>query len=376
MSTRTSPARNHAAVSSPRVHMTGSQWFSTTAGGLNRYFTDLYEALHGRSDIDVSAAAFGEPEPGGQSWGPSEGSTLSRFRTSYWHAWDIPRGTIIDRHFCLYGRPAAVPGRRHPLVVHFHGPWAAEAAIAGSSKRNVRAKYLMERMRYSRADRVVVLSQHFRQLLVDDYGIAEDRVQVIPPGVNLRRFGAALGATSPAGGPRTVLCVRRLDPRMGIDVLLRAWRTVQSGTSDIRLAIVGSGDAEADLRRLTDELGVAETVTFEGLVDDDELVTMYGSAALTVVPSIALEGFGLIALESLAAGRAPVVTDCGGLPDAVRGLDQSLVVPAGDAAALADRLLAALGGDLPDAERCRTHAESFSWNRAAERHVAMYAELT
>jgi glycosyltransferase involved in cell wall biosynthesis len=90
---------------------------------------------------------------------------------------------------------------------------------------------------------------------------------------------------------------------------------------------------------------------------------------------VKLEGFGLIALESLASGRAPIVTDCGGLPDSVRGLDPSLIVPSGDAGALADRIVRSLDGDVPGPGQCRTHAESFSWHAAAERHVAMYQEL-
>lgn len=83
----------------------------------------------------------------------------------------------------------------------------------------------------------------------------------------------------------------------------------------------------------------------------------------------------MIALESLAAGRAPVVTDCGGLPDAVRGLDPSLIVPAGDAEALADRIAAALSGRVPGRRQCRAHAETYSWDAAAQRHVALYEEL-
>jgi glycosyltransferase involved in cell wall biosynthesis len=116
-------------------------------------------------------------------------------------------------------------------------------------------------------------------------------------------------------------------------------------------------------------------VSFEGHATDERLNELYARAALTVVPSVDLEGFGLIALESLAAGRAPVVTDCGGLPDSVRGLDATLIVPRSDASALANRIVHALDGEVPGPARCRTHAEAFSWDAAAERHAAMYREL-
>ncbi|MFC8041993.1 glycosyltransferase family 4 protein [Nocardia sp. NPDC057353] len=343
--------------------MTGSEWFGSAHGGLNRYFTDLHAALAGRTDVTVDAAAFGDAPAGARSWGPTGGSTLHRARTAYA---DAPAGTaVLDRHFALYGPPAR---RGSALVVHFHGPWAAESRMAGDGAAATRAKYLLERVRALRADRFVVLSEHFRDLLVADYGVRAEAISVIPPGVDLEQFRPA-----PAGAAPLVLCVRRLEHRMGIDVLLRGWPSVLAEHPEARLVIVGTGTAEAALRAQAGPLGAS--VRFAGRVRDDELAALYAEAALTVVPSVALEGFGLIALESLAAGRAPVVTACGGLPDSVRELDESLIVVPGDAAALAARLVAALDGKLPDPQRCRAHAETFSWTAAADRHVALYREL-
>ncbi|MFJ4657379.1 glycosyltransferase family 4 protein [Nocardia sp. NPDC088792] len=344
--------------------MTGSEWFSAAPGGLNRYFTDLYTALAREPEISVTAKAFGAAPDGAASWGPTGGSTLQRARAAYLDRADLPRGAVLDRHFSLYG-PSPV---RNPLVVHFHGPWAAESRMAGEGARAVRAKYLLERLRYTFADRFVVLSQHFRQLLIHDYRVPADRVRVIPPGVDLDRFPA----TEPPTAPGTVLCVRRLERRMGIDVLLRAWPAVRAEQPHARLVIVGTGTAETELRGLA---GDDPTISFTGAVRDRDLTELYRQAELTVVPSLALEGFGLIALESLAAGRAPIVSDCGGLPDSIRELDASLIVPPGGTEALAARITAALAGARPDPGRCRAHAETFAWPIAARRHRDLYAEL-
>ncbi|WP_043651376.1 glycosyltransferase family 4 protein [Nocardia thailandica] len=348
--------------------MTGAEWFAAAPGGLNRYFTDLYTALAARPEITVSAAAFGAAPAGATSWGPTGGGTVRRAAVA---AADrghrLPRGAVLDRHFALYG-----PARRSgPVVVHFHGPWAGESRAAGAGAAAVRAKYVLERLRYRGADRFVVLSRHFRDLLVDDYGVPADRVVVIPPGIDTDRY--TVGPATPAAP--TVLCVRRLEHRMGIDRLLRAWPAVLDAHPGARLTLVGTGTAEAELRALATALDPRGTVTFTGRADDADLARRYRECAVTVVPSVALEGFGLIALESLASGRAPIVTDCGGLPDSVRGLDPSLIVPAGDSDALAARLVAALDGGVPDAARCRAHARTFSWAAAAAAHAALYQEL-
>jgi len=346
--------------------MTGAEWVSAAPGGLNRYFTDLYAALDALPELQVSAAAFGPAPAGGRSWGPTGGTTLRRARTALFDRRDLARNTVLDRHFCLYG-PLA--DGRHPLVVHFHGPWAAESRLAGAPDRSVRAKYLLERLRYARADRFVVLSRSFRELLIQDYHIRADRIAVIPPGV------APQAVASPApqrDSPPTVLCVRRLERRMGIDVLLSAWPAVLTEHPHARLVLVGTGSAERELRDLARGL---DSVAFTGYVPDADLPGHYARAALTVVPSLALEGFGLVTLASLAAGRAPIVTDCGGLPDSVRTLDDSLIVPPGDAAALGARIAAGLRGALPTPQQCRAHAATYSWAAAARAHLALYREL-
>lgn len=365
-----SVATPNSAVAPVRVHMTGAEWFATTRGGLNRYFTDLFDAMTRHPGVDVSASAFGTPSDGGNSLGPAAGSTFRRVRTAFGDRIGASENAVLDRHFALYGPPRRGFGGKRPLVVHFHGPWADESRMSGESERAVRAKYLLERLRYSGADRYVVLSEHFRALLADRYHVRPEHIRVVPPGVDLTRFVPAPSSRRPM-----FLCVRRLEKRMGIDVLIDAWRQVVAGYPDAQLVIVGTGSEESSLRGQVHDHGLTGSVTFEGNASDQRLAELYREALATVVPTVSLEGFGLIALESMAAGRAPIVTDCGGLPDSVRDFDPSLIVAPGDADALADRLCRALTGDLPDPARCRAQAEKFTWDVAVDRHIAMYREL-
>ena len=125
---------------------------------------------------------------------------------------------------------------------------------------------------------------------------------------------------------------------MGLDTLLVAWRQVVEAVPGATLLVIGDGSARGDLQDLAREMNISGSVRFQGRVDDVDLVSAYQAADVSVVPSIALEGFGLVALESLACGTPVVVTDCGGLPEAVAGLDASLIVQSRSAGALADRL--------------------------------------
>jgi len=353
-----------------RIEMTGSEWFSSRPGGLNRYFESLFAALSGQAGVTVEAAAFGAAPPNGKSWGPSAGGALHRLRPSRRRTSTRP-ADIADRHFAVYGpRPGAYPADT-VQVVHFHGPWAAESAAAGARRASVAAKRLIELRRYRAADHLVVLSSPFREILVNDYSIEPPRISVIPPGVDLSHFSSEPERTDSS----VVLCVRRLEHRMGIHRLIEAWPAIAGSCLGAELRIVGTGSFELGLREQAATSPAASSIRFLGQLTDAELAHAYADATVTVVPSVALEGFGLIALESLAAGRAPIVTDCGGLPDAVSELDPTLIVQTDSSTALAGRVIRALQGDRPTRHACRLHAERFSWSEVARRHIDLYARL-
>jgi glycosyltransferase involved in cell wall biosynthesis len=158
---------------------------------------------------------------------------------------------------------------------------------------------------------------------------------------------------------------------MGIDVLLRAW--AESRPVGFRLVIVGDGVDRIRLAELARELGVADTVTFTGQVPDEELRDLYGTAWASVIPTVQLEGFGLVALESLASGTPVIASAVGGLCEFLAGGFRDLLVPPGDVAALSRALSrAAAGTGLPSSEECVALAAEFSWTRTAQRLLAEY----
>ena len=276
------------------------------------------------------------------------------------------------------------PLRRRPLVVHFQGPWADESAAMGQKAFRCAVKRLVERRVYSRASSFVVLSNSFRRMLIERYGVVPWDVVTLSPGVDTDRFRpgdrelarAALGV--PSGGAWVAVTVRRLVPRMGLEVLLDAWSAVVgAATLPVLLLIAGDGPSRPTLEAQAERLGLTNFVRFLGRVDDARLISVYRAADVSVVPSVALEGFGLVVLESLATGTPVIASDVGGLSEAVGGFDEGLLVPPGDPHSLAERLIGAMHASrpLPLASACRRYAEGFSWTEVAGRHADLYRRL-
>jgi glycosyltransferase involved in cell wall biosynthesis len=354
-------------------------------GGLNRYVQGLHGAL-AREGGQLRTIVLGPAQrtPPGVTEAAAEGASLpARLRAFDRQARRWGGGAdVVDVHFALLAFLPVVLGalRGKPLVVHFHGPWAEESSESGESRQVVlRLKKGVERAVYRRAHRLVVLSDAFAEVLVRQYGIAAHRVRVVPPGLDLEAFSpgraAARGHLGLEEGRRVVFTARRLVARMGLDVLLAAWARMDRRSDDL-LVIAGEGPAGAELAELVDAAGLQGSVRLLGRIDEDDLVAHYRASDVCVLPSVALEGFGLTAVEALACGSPVVVSDVGGLPEVVRDLDPSLVVPAGDPDALAARLALALAGRVPDAQACRRHAETFSWGRAARVHRRVYDEAS
>lgn len=350
----------------------GMGWFPDHVGGLNRYLRDLHlaQAVAGQEPVSVVLGPLRQPVAGVL---PVSAASDHLFRRLLAVARAVRRHQqavdVVDVHFALYGLLPALLRRDLPLVVHFQGPWALESEAVGRARWSLAARGAVERAVYRRATRLIVLSQPFADLLVARYGVPQARIRVIPPGVDLARFTPAAAAGD--GGP-SIVAARRLVPRMGLDVLLRALPLLE--TSDVRLTVVGAGPELPALQALAVALGVDDRTDFAGEVDDDELVRRYREADVVAVPSLALEGFGLVVLEALACGTPAVVTRVGGLPEAVAGLDPGLVVPPEDPAALARALDRVLTGHGPSPAACRKHAEGFGWARAVQSVDEVYQQ--
>lgn len=193
---------------------------------------------------------------------------------------------------------------------------------------------------------VVATSPWTRRRLVEEHGLAPERVRVAVPGADV----AAPAPGTPGGGE--LLCVAAVTRAKGQDVLLPALARLRE--LDWRCTVAGPVDVDPDfvdeVRKQTADLGLADRVVLTGTLAPEEVAAAYARSDLLVLPSRA-ETYGMVVSEALGHGVPVVATAVGGVPEALgRAPDGSvpgLLVPPDDPAALA----AALRGWLTDPSR-------------------------
>ena len=369
----------------------GMNWFSEQAGGLDRFYYDLLRYLP-RTGVEVRGLVVGTPrasyESGGQvrAFAPATAPLPVRWwreRRAVSRVLARNQISLVASHFSLYTLPVLDLLRSLPLVIHFHGPWASEGKVEGTRRINVAAKAIMERLVYQRGTRLIVLSHAFRDVLHRSYRVPMERIRVVPGGVEVDRFGIDVTrreAREQLDWPQhrpIVLTVRRLTRRMGLEDLIGAMNEVRKRVPETLLFVAGKGPLSETLTDQVRTLGLENNVRFLGFLPDEHLPLAYRAADLTIVPTVTLEGFGLITVESLAAGTPVLVTPVGGLPEAVGDLSPELVLLGTGIGPLAEGLIASLTGDLvmPSAEACQAYARTrYAWPVIAERVREVYAE--
>jgi glycosyltransferase involved in cell wall biosynthesis len=249
------------------------------------------------------------------------------------------------------------------IVPHLFGetafdeaPWPIAAAVWAAERPLPRA--------YRRAG-FHAISESTRDDLVAR-GVAPGRIRVIHPGVDSRRFTPA-----PRGRRSTApsfLYVGRLKRYKGIDLAIEAFALARHRRPDVRLEIAGTGDYRPELERLVTRLELDKAVTFHGFVSEERKIDLMRWAWANVFPS-PKEGWGITVIEAAACGTPSLASDSPGLRDSVRQGETGFLVPHGDVAGLAARMVEL--ADWPSlvtrlGERARRCAEELTWERTAE----------
>lgn len=321
---------------------------------------------------------------------PGPGTLRSRLadRNIPWISWEAGRapGPGVGRELVALRKIVRDTG---PDVVHLH---ASKAGLVGRlllrgavptvfqphswsfealSGRLVGAATAWERRASAWNDRIICVSHSERE--VGERAGVVGPYAVIPNGVDLETWSAVSNSEREAArnglavtGP-LVVCVGRLAPQKGQDVLLRAWRDLAPDPT-ARLALVGDGPQRSELESLA-----PSGVTFVGETDD--VRRWIAAADLMVFPS-RWEGMSLAVLEALASGRSIVATDVSGMREAMG--DVGALVPADDVAALASAISQRLSDPTlrgSEERRARERAAGFDISRSLERTLDLYGEV-
>ncbi len=295
---------------------------------------------------------------------------------------------LIHAHFWLSGiacLPVAIE-LGIPLVQSFHS-LAAMTTVAGAEEPLIRVR--SEMFVANQADALIASSSAEATALIDDVGAAADRTWIVPLGVDLDLF-TPRGDEAHAEIRRElglepdralVVLAARIVPVKGHELAVRAIAELQAmrGWSPV-LVIAGEVEPgqegfQAELGALASELGIAHSVRFVGALGRGQLAALLSAAVVTLVPSFT-ETFGLVALESAAAGTPVLGFRAGGLAESIEDGTSGFLLGTRDPRYWATEIAIMIEND----ERrvaleltARAHAERFSWGTAAASLMGVYA---
>jgi glycosyltransferase involved in cell wall biosynthesis len=246
----------------------------------------------------------------------------------------VPDGVVgFDLDGCLLERT-------QPFIASIKGVLAEELTFEhGAVRFSLWVQSRLERLNVRRSRLILTTSQYARARIAAHYRVPTARIAVVPELIDLGRWRQALAdAGPPPAWTPTILTVCHLYPRKSIDVLLHAMPRVLRAVPEARLRVVGVGPEAERLTTLHARLGLGATTALLGHVPFEQLTREYRDCALFCLPS-QQEGFGIVFLEAMAAGRPIVACRAAAMPEVVPdGVVGRLVAP-GDPAALAAGLI-------------------------------------
>jgi len=370
----------HVAEIAPRLHARGH--------AVDVYTSDLYR------EFPMERLAASVPREERFPWGavhrlsvwslPGElhytffrtlTETLARDRPEIVHAHTYGTNQVAAAH-----RHHRRTGTPFVLTAHFHPIWSIEGGwlrhrIRGFYDRRIAAGVVRDASR-------IIVQTHEEERLLRSLGFPLPPLEIIPPGYR------PLPAPSGGGGFAErfripgpfVLFVGRLASNKGLLDLAEAFSRLAASDPSAQLVVVGEdGGQRASLLARVQQLGISPRVHLLGHVDDDALLAAaYREARVTVLPS-EYEAFGLVLLESLAAGTPVVASRVGGIPEVVDDGKAGLLVPPKSPDALAGAI-DRLWRDRDLARRFGEYGRDqvvprFRWDALVDRLDALYREV-
>lgn len=273
-----------------------------------------------------------------------------------------------------------------PFVISIHPPTYNDVYYG----LNLPLKLSLEGFCLLKADRIIVTTLKNAQLLVHRYNVREQKIRIIPYGIDLSKFRttkSGLKRKLNLVGKKVVLFVGRLEKRKGVHVLVDCVSEVVKRVPNAYFVFIGQdtntapagGSFKKYIYEKTRENGCSDHVFIVGhLSEADPLIEYYSLCDVFVLPSF-YESFGLVYIEAMACSKPVIGTNIGGIPEVISDGKTGILIPPGDSKALENVIVSLLTNE----EKCRELGlnarreveKSFSDVSMAKKTLEVFGEL-
>jgi len=378
------------------IVMAGWEWPPNHTGGLGVHCYEISKELtrlgHRITFLTPFTGPFTPVEgvtfrfPGGPSGTASGNVPAIEYPPAYWTG-GTPDSPFVDATDGYNTWISLLDGLGPVDVVHVHDWFGTVGAKALAERLHVPLVMTVHSTEYDRslghpwdhilareqtgidaASRVIAVSRHLRQQIIDRYHADPEKLRVI---YNAVRPTQRLERIDPA--KRVVLYVGRLAAMKGVDTYLRAAARIGSTFPDVLFVVAGEGPEYGRLIQLAASLGIGDQVMFLGKVTEEEREVLLSGSSVFVLPSV-VEPFGIAALEAMAAGVPTILSKTSGVAEVTSG---AFLVDFWDADEFASRIAELL--EYPTLRRTmgeqgRWEALREGWPERARETVGVYVE--
>ena len=270
-----------------------------------------------------------------------------------------------------------------PLVSTIHHPITKDHRLEIENSKNWKERLSsnrwhsflkMQKFVAPRLKKIICPSRQSRKDVIDEFEANPDSVEVIPNGIDLKTF--KINKLVKKIPYRIVTTASADIPLKGLRYLVDALNNVIKIFPASTLAVIGKTKEGGEVKRQIDRLNLGEKISFYSDLSESEIVNLYSSSQLAVIPSL-YEGFGFGAGEAMACGVPLISTHSGGLKEVVG--EAAIEVKPGDSDDLTTAILDLFSS--PDKQdhfskigRKRIN-DQFQWNKAAKEYIKIYEEI-
>ncbi|RMF93415.1 MAG: glycosyltransferase family 1 protein [Candidatus Schekmanbacteria bacterium] len=247
----------------------------------------------------------------------------------------------------------------------------------------------MEKYNFRKSSLIRVLSRYTSERLKKFASIDDSKIKIIPGGVNEDRFCPVNNKQMlrkkfnlPA---ESIIfsTLRNMEPRMGLENLIKAIKKIKNHCTSSLFVIGGSGPLKSKLENMAHSEGLSDLIIFAGYIDENNLSDFYRMSDYFLLPTVEQEGFGLVTVEALASGVPVLGTPAGATPEILSKVDKKLIFSSTEVDSLAEGILQWIDiyknkkeyYDEISKKGRRVVEEHYTWEKSAEKLLTIYKSI-